>query len=214
MKSLLGVALVAGSLAWDVDTTQRMHKIEPVTTTNWLDTESVVEPVPEPTPVEDVTPIAVEPPRITCDDCSIQEQMALNAFQDRGINDRFALAALMGNIRQESRFTADICEGGARVPYERCHRGGYGLIQWTTTGRYDGLGRYSRLNECNPSTTECQLGYLFTEYQWKSVEPYLLRGGNSIEWYMQHTYKWLGWGIHGARTDYAYDYTRRFSPHP
>ena len=175
-------------------------------------------PTPEPMEQVDVTedegtPIAVNP-YITCPECNVQEQMALKAFQDRGITDRYALAALMGNVKQESKFIANICEGGARVNYEQCRRGGYGLIQWTTVGRYDGLGRYARANSCNASTTECQLGYLFTEYQWKKIEPYLKRGGNSIEHYMQHCYKWLGWGIHGARTDYAYDYTRQFSPYP
>ena len=210
MKTLLLLSLLGASLAWDVDTSKRLEKVEP-TTTNWMDTERVIEEV---IVEEEVTPIPVEPLFITCEGCSVQEQMALKAFQERGIRDRFALAALMGNIKQESRFIANICEGGARVPYENCYRGGYGLIQWTTTGRYDGLGLYAKNYSCNPSTTECQLGYLFTEYQWKNVEPYLKREGNSIEWYMQHTYKWLGWGIHGARTDYAYDYTRRFSPHP
>ena len=149
--------------------------------------------------------------RITCESCSVQEQMALEAFQKRGITDKNALAALMGNIRQESMFTANICEGGARIPYERCYSGGYGLIQWTTVGRYDGLGRYAKNNQCNASTTECQLGYLFTEYQWKKVEPFMKREGQSIEWYMKHAYTWLGWGIHGARTDYAYNYLGSFS---
>jgi len=160
-----------------------------------------------------VEEIKVEP-YISCPECSVQEKMALKAFQDKGITDRYALAALMGNVKQESMFNANICEGGARIPYEQCHRGGYGLIQWTTVNRYDGLGRYAKSNSCNPSTTECQLGYLFTEYQWKKVEPYLKQGGKSIEHYMQHCYKWLGWGIHGARTDYAYDYARQFSPYP
>ena len=144
----------------------------------------------------------------TCVGCNIQEEMALKAFQDRGITDRLALAALMGNIKHESRFKPDICEGGARVPYEKCYTGGFGLIQWTTVNRYDGLGRYAKNNECNPSTTECQLGYLFTEYQWAKVEPKMKTPGQTIEWYMKHAYTWLGWGIHGARTDYAYDYAR------
>ena len=144
----------------------------------------------------------------TCDGCTVQELMALEAFQDRGITDKLALAALMGNIKHESRFVPDICEGGARVPYHHCHRGGFGLIQWTTVGRYDGLGRHAKLNECNPSTTECQLGYLFTEREWKKVERHMKTPGKTIEWYMKHAYTWLGWGIHGARTDYAYNYAR------
>lgn len=140
---------------------------------------------------------------------SIQEEMALKAFQDRGITDRLALATLMGNIKHESQFKPDICEGGARVPYEQCHTGGFGLIQWTTVNRYNGLGDFCRKYDCNPSTTEGQLRYLFNEVQWTSVEHIFKTPGKSIEWYTKHgAYPWLGWGIHGYRTDYAYDYAR------
>ncbi len=170
-----------------------------------IDTTLASRDTPIETPVEIET---VEYTGYTCDGCTTQEQMALEAFHARGITDKNAIAALMGNIRQESKFIPDICEGGARVPYERCYSGGYGLIQWTTTGRYDGLGRHARNIGKSPSTTEAQLSYLFTEYEWKRVEPYMKTPGKSIEWYMQHAYKWLGWGIHGARTDYAYNYAR------
>ena len=158
--------------------------------------------------VQELEVIPAKEYKWTCVGCNIQEEMALKAFQDRGITDRLALAALMGNIKHESQFKPDICEGGARVPYEKCHTGGFGLIQWTTVNRYDGLGRYARNNKCNPSTTACQLGYLFTEYQWGKVEPKMKTPGQTIEWYMNHAYTWLGWGIHGARTDYAYNYAR------
>jgi len=154
------------------------------------------------------------PNRITCESCTIQEQMALDAFQDQGITDRYALATLLGIIKQESTFVPDICEGGARIRYEHCRSGGYGLIQWTTINRYNGLGEFCRKYDCNPSTTKGQLRYLVNEYQWKSIVPYMKRNGNTIEWYMKHSYKWLGWGVHGYRTDYAYDYTRKFTPHP
>ena len=157
------------------------------------------------------TPIEIEVEKYTgytCEECTIQEQMALEAFHARGITDKYAIAALMGNIKQESKFIPDICEGGARVAYENCYSGGYGLIQWTTVNRYDGLGRHARNLGKSPSTTEVQLSYLFTEYQWQRVEPYMKTPGKSIEWYMQHAYKWLGWGVHGARTDYAYNYAR------
>lgn len=140
---------------------------------------------------------------------SMQERMAMEAFQDRGITDRLALATLMGNIKHESLFKPDICEGGARVPYEQCHRGGFGLIQWTTVNRYNGLGEFCRKYDCNPSTTEGQLRYLFNERQWLRVEEVFKTPGQSIEWYTEEgAYPWLGWGIHGARTDYAYDYAR------
>ena len=141
--------------------------------------------------------------------------MALEAFQDRGITDRLALATLMGNIKHESQFKPDICEGGARVPYEKCYRGGFGLIQWTTTNRYNGLGEFASKYNCNPSTTACQLRYLFNEVQWQRVEAVFKTPGQTIEWYTEEgAYPWLGWGIHGARTDYAYDYARSFAPHP
>jgi len=161
------------------------------------------------TPIE--TPVEIEVEKYTgytCEGCTVQEQMALEAFHARGITDKYAIAALMGNIKQESKFIPDICEGGARVAYEHCYTGGYGLIQWTTTNRYDGLGRHARNLGKSASTTEVQLSYLFTEYQWQRVEPYMKTPGKSIEWYMKHAYTWLGWGVHGARTDYAYNYAR------
>ena len=163
---------------------------------------------------KEIVKIPVIPHTFTCPECTIQEKMALKAFQEQGIDDRYALAALMGNIKQESKFTPDVCEGGARVPYNKCHTGGFGLIQWTTTGRYDGLGKYAKINKCDPSTTECQLGYLFTEREWKLAAPGFKTPGKTIDQYMVNAYTWLGWGVHGKRTDYAYDYTRMISPHP
>ena len=154
----------------------------------------------------ETTQLKTEGAKITCESCSIQEQMALEAFQKRGITDKYALATLMGNVKHESQFKPDICEGGARVPYEHCHTGGFGLIQWTTVNRYNGLGNFCRNYDCNPSTTEGQLRYLFNEVQWQQVEPYFKTPGKSIDWYMKHAYTWLGWGIHGHRTAYAHQY--------
>ena len=93
------------------------------------------------------TPPTVELPVIPatwkCPDCSPAEQYVLKELQEHTkITDRNALATIMGNIKQESKFHSNICEGGARVPYSDCHRGGYGLIQWTTKNRYLGLGRF------------------------------------------------------------------------
>ena len=181
----------------------------PDETVSKIDTTLTSRDTPIETPAE--TPVEIETVEFTgytCEGCTIQEQMALDAFHARGITDKNAIAALMGNIKQESKFIPDICEGGARVPYHRCYTGGYGLIQWTTTGRYDGLGRHAKNMGMNPSTTEAQLSYLFTEYEWRQVESAMKTPGKSIEWYMQYAYKWLGWGVHGARTDYAYNYAR------
>lgn len=137
---------------------------------------------------------------------SKNEARVLSALQDRGITDKAALATVMGNIKQESRFHSNICEGGARTGYWGCKRGGYGLIQWTTQGRYDGLGRHAYYVGHDPSTVDAQVSYIFTERQWKGIEPSLKRPGQSISYYMQKAYRWLGWGHHGRRTDFAWDY--------
>lgn len=140
---------------------------------------------------------------------SYNEIKVLNALQERGIKDRNALATVMGNIKQESKFKSNICEGGARVSYFGCRSGGYGLIQWTSSDRYHGLGRHAFRNGLDPSTSEAQVSFLFTERQWISVEPFFKRDGQSIDFYMGKAYYWLGWGIHGNRTTYALQYASK-----
>jgi len=140
---------------------------------------------------------------------SHNEKVVLTALQDRGISDRIALAVILGNIKQESRFHANICEGGARVNYHGCRYGGYGLIQWTTSDRYRGLGHYASRIGGNPSSVETQVGYIFRERQWLDIESSLKRNGHSVGYYMNKAYYWLGWGHHGARTHYSHDYAAR-----
>ena len=77
---------------------------------------------------EDVVSIPVVPyePSWQCPECSPEEKYVLKQLQDQTrITDRNALATIMGNIKQESKFYPNICEGGARVLYDDCHRGGY-----------------------------------------------------------------------------------------
>ena len=51
---------------------------------------------------------------ITCPDCTPPQQYVLEQLQtSAGVTDKTALAVIMGNIQQESRFTPNICEGGA-----------------------------------------------------------------------------------------------------
>ena len=140
---------------------------------------------------------------------SHNEKVVLTALQDRGITDRIALAVVLGNIRQESRFHSNICEGGARVNYHGCRYGGYGLIQWTTSDRYRGLGNYASRIGGNPSSVETQVEYIFKERQWLDIEASLKRNGHSVSYYMNKAYYWLGWGHHGARTHYSHDYAAR-----
>lgn len=156
---------------------------------------------PEPTPE----------PRFICKDCSLNEIRTLAFLQGRGITDRNALATIMGNIKQESTFRPNVCEGGSIASYENCRYGGYGLIQFTCESRYRGLGRHAYSQGMNPSTLEAQLSYMVTEEQWKGIEDRMKTPGKSVDRYMNYAYSWIGWGIHGARTKYAYDYARRLT---
>ena len=155
--------------------------------------------------------VADKEPRWVCENCNENERVTLAFFQDYGITDKYALATLMGNIRQESMFVTNICEGGARVPYHHCHSGGYGLIQWTTSGRYHGLGRHARQIGGDPSSLNTQLSYLVTEREWKAAEHKFKHPGQPIGYYMQGAYRWLGWGIHGNRTHYSNQYVNRLT---
>ena len=137
------------------------------------------------------------------------ETAVLNYFQEYGITDRAALAVLLGNVKQESRFDTQVCEGGTRPGYHGCRRGGFGLIQWTTQGRYSGLGRHAQAIGGSPTELDTQLSYLVTEVEWKKVEHIFREEGRSIASYMNAAYRWLGWGIHGNRTAYANDYYNR-----
>lgn len=149
------------------------------------------------------------PKKLICIGCNDYENITLNFFQERGITDKYALATLLGNIKQESMFIPNICEGGARTSYEGCTAGGFGLIQFTSPSRYHGLGRFAKKINANPSMIYTQLQYIVTESEWKSIENRLKTPGKPIERYMKYAFEWLGWGIHGARTNFAYDYSKR-----
>ena len=145
-----------------------------------------------------------------CLDCSSEEQYVLEQLQTQTkISDRNALATIMGNIKQESMFKSNICEGGARVSYEKCFRGGYGLIQWTTEARYLGLGSFCEKYGCDPSSLEGQVRYMINEDQFQNVLPSFEGRGNSISQYMVPAYYWLGWGIKGNREYYSYNYSKK-----
>jgi len=156
--------------------------------------------------------VAPPSPSWKCEGCTPDEKIALAYIQEKtNITDRNAIATIMGNIKQESQFKSNICEGGARVAYNRCYSGGYGLIQWTTAGRYYGLGSFCKKYGCDPSSLKGQLRYMVNENQFQKNLPYFEGSGMTVGYYMNAAYSWLGWGIHGARTNYAYDYTKKFS---
>ena len=164
--------------------------------------------VTTPPPVE----IPVTPNKITwkCEDCTPNEQYVLAQLQEHTqITDRNALATIMGNIKSESNFIPNICEGGARVPYQSCTRGGYGLIQWTSVGRYANLGKFATKYGYDPSTLEGQTAYMINEPQFQSMLPEFEGHGHTISQYMVPSYYWLGWGIKGNREVFAYQYLNK-----
>jgi hypothetical protein len=160
------------------------------------------------TAIREVAPEKPKEKRLICKGCNEHEQLALDYFQEQGIKDRNALATILGNIKQESMFVPNICEGGSRTQYHHCGRG-YGLIQWTSADRYYGLGEFAKKFGGSPSALPTQLRYLTNEVQWKRIEDRMKTPGKSIDRYMNYAYSWIGWGIHGARTSYAHEYANR-----
>ena len=131
-------------------------------------------------------------------------------FQKRTkITDHNALATILGNVKQESKFISNICEGGERVTYINCTVGGYGLIQWTSIGRYKGLGNFCAKYGCDPSSLEGQTRYMINEPIFQKDLPEFEGGGQSIAQYMVPAYYWLGWGIKGNRELYAHQYSKK-----
>ena len=146
-----------------------------------------------------------------CPGCTTAEAFTLSYLQkNTEISDKIALATIMGNIKQESMFNANICEGGARVPYHKCYSGGYGLIQWTTAARYKGLGSFCNKYGCDPSSLEGQVRYMVNENGFQKNLSIFESPGRTINYYMNAAYSWLGWGIHGNRTTYAHQYLGKF----
>ena len=144
---------------------------------------------------------------IECPQCTPAQQYVLEQLQtSAGVTDRTALAVIMGNIQQESNFRFNVCEGGAIVPYDRCLRGGYGLIQWTTKARYNGLGIFCKRYDCNPSSLKGQTRYMINEMKFRDDLYAFQTNHQTVKYYMNAAYYWLGWGIHGNRTAYSYSF--------
>ena len=163
------------------------------------------EPPTIPPPVE-----VVKAPQWTCPDCSAEEKLVLKELQNKtNITDRNALATILGNIKQESNFRSNICEGGEIVQYHNCNVGGYGLIQWTSPQRYDGLGSFCSKYKCDPSSLSGQVRYMINEKTFRIALPRFEQNRQTMQHYMSAAYRWLGWGIEGNRALYSYQYTKR-----
>ena len=147
---------------------------------------------------------------IECPDCTANQQYVLEQLQvNAGVTDKTALAVLLGNIQQESNFKPNVCEGGAVIPYDQCLRGGYGLIQWTTQARYDGLGLFCKKYGCNPSSIEGQTRYMINEMRFRDDLYAFQTNHQTVDYYMNSAYYWLGWGVHGQRTTYSYTFLNK-----
>ena len=171
----------------------------------FLGIDDKVKPTVVPIPV-----IEFKEPTWKLPDGTFAEQYVLEQLQEHTrITDRNALATILGNIKSESNFHPNICEGGARVPYDSCHSGGYGLIQWTSTNRYLGLGKFASKYGCDPSTLQCQTRYMINENIFQNVLKEFEGSGRTVSQYMVPAYYWLGWGIKGYREQYAYEYTKK-----
>jgi hypothetical protein len=59
------------------------------------------------------------------------------------------------------------------------------------------------------SALDTQLNYMLNEGDWKMIEPRMKTPGKSIDQYMNYASKWIRWGHHGARTDFAYNYAKK-----
>ena len=193
IKSLFGIGVLASLIAIPSSSEPEQIKVQPVSE-----------------PAKETTVLEKEQETWKCPSCTPNEKVVLAALQEHTkISDRNALATIMGNIQQESKFISNICEGGARVTYENCLRGGYGLIQWTSINRYKGLGNFAVKYDCNPSELECQVRWMINEPIFQRVLPQFEGGGQTVSYYMRPAYYWLGWGIKGNREIYAYDYTKK-----
>ena len=166
-------------------------------------------PVATAPPVVEI-PVVPYNPSWKCPDCTENEKYVLEQLQAKTrITDRNALATILGNIKQESKFIPNICEGGARVSYLDCRVGGYGLIQWTSLGRYNNLGKFATKYGYDPSTLEGQTAYMINESVFQRYLPMFEGNGKTVSQYMVPAYYWLGWGIKGNREVYAYEYTKQ-----
>jgi len=173
-----------------------------------IEKATTLEPEPEPAVVVKEEP---KPKLITCNGCTDTENKTLQFFHLTGVKDKNALGMIMGSIKQESRFLPAVCEGGFITTWEGCTRGGFGLIQFTSSHRYYGLGRYAASTGQHPESLNTQLEYILTEKEWKQASKIFKQMNLPMSRYDWAGYIWLGYGIKGNRLYYAFDYARRIA---
>jgi len=165
--------------------------------------------IPEPEPAAEV--VVIDVPEVICNGCSYNEQQTLEFFHDTGVTDKYALAMIMGSIKQESRFQPAVCEGGFITSWQGCTRGGFGLIQFTSSHRYYGLGNYAQRTGQAPEDLNTQLEYMVTEREWHMASSIFKREGLPMGSYDYAGKIWLGYGIKGNRLYYAWEYVNKIA---
>ena len=83
------------------------------------------------------------------------------------------------------------------------------MIQWTSIGRYNNLGRFCNNYDCDPSSLEGQTRFMINENIFQRYLPMFEGSGLTVRQYMVPAFYWLGWGIKGHREHYAYNYSKK-----
>ena len=89
----------------------------------------------------------------------------LQFFVDKGLSLAVG-AGFAGNMKQESGLNPSIIQGGATAPDNYIPKGGvgFGLVQWTSSGRQQGLVLFSKAQNIKITDLGLQL-----EYTWKEL---------------------------------------------
>ena len=83
------------------------------------------------------------------------------------------------------------------------------MIQWTSKHRYDGLGTFCAKQNADPSSLECQTAYMIHELRFRDDLSSFLTNHQTVPYYMNAAYYWLGWGVHGNRTKHTYSFLNK-----
>ena len=90
-----------------------------------------------------------------------------------------AAAAILGNLKAESSFNPLILEGGSTVGDDfvawsngsKTFSGGFGIAQWTSAGRVQGLQNYANSKGLKVTSLQAQTGYLIQELSSYNLSP-------------------------------------------
>lgn len=90
-------------------------------------------------------------------------QVAWDYLTKQGGMSSQAAAGIFGNLMQESGMNPRVLEGGAIGNLKIDGNTGYGIAQWTSQDRQQGLANYAAAKGTDPGDMQTQLGYLQSE---------------------------------------------------